>query len=161
MMKKFCFLLGSILLFLACEQGSTTTEVEASVTNDEVGDIASIIRNPVTADSDEVDTSQLAKMEFDTTTFNFGSVDPGAIVTHDFEFTNTGNVPLIISDVRSTCGCTVAEWPREPIPPGGTGEIPVRFDTKNKKGIQSKPVTITANTFPAKTVLYLNGRVEE
>ena len=162
-MMKFVLITCTAFLLLACEQTSGST-TEAETTTEETtpaGDIASMIRNPVTADSEQVDSTTVAKLEFGDNTHNFGWVDEGAVVKHDFEFTNTGTVPLVISDVRSTCGCTVAEWPREPIAPGGTGKIPVQFDTKNKKGVQSKPITITANTLPAKTILYLNGRINE
>ena len=98
-------------------------------------------------------------MAFEEKAFDFGEVDAGAVLKHTFSFTNTGAVPLIIGDVRSTCGCTVADWPRHPILPGKVGKIPVSFDTKNKNGRQSKPITITANTYPNKTVIYMNGRV--
>ncbi|MEL6658582.1 MAG: DUF1573 domain-containing protein [Bacteroidota bacterium] len=160
-MRTFFFLVGSLFLLCACEQTAATSTLENDEATVEAGEIASIIRNPVTAQTEELDTTLIAEMTFDNETHNFGMVDQGAIITHDFKFTNTGTVPLVISDVRSTCGCTVADWPREPIAPGGEGSIPVRFDTKNKSGIQSKPVTITANTLNAKTNLFLNGRVEE
>ena len=159
-MRSLLFLAGSLLVLFACNQPTVNTDVVADDSSLEAGEIASIIRNPVTAQTEEVDTTLIAEMTFEEETHNFGIVDQGAIITHDFKFSNTGTVPLVISDVRSTCGCTVADWPREPIPPGGTGKIPVRFDTKNKSGIQSKPVTITANTLRAKTNLFLNGRVE-
>lgn len=160
-MSKFLGLFTIICCFWACGQQADSSEVAVVAEETEPGDIASIIRNPITADTEQIDTSQLAKLAFDETRHNFGTVKEGAIVNHEFVFSNDGSVPLIISDVRSTCGCTVADWPREPIPPGGTGTIPVRFDTKKKVGVQSKPVTITANTLPAKTNLFLNGRVEE
>ncbi|RME94384.1 MAG: DUF1573 domain-containing protein [Bacteroidetes bacterium] len=121
--------------------------------------VADIIRNPVSARSEHIDTTRLARLTFTTDRYNFGEVDAGAVITHIFTFTNTGSVPLVISDVRTTCGCTVADYPRDPIPPGGSGEIEAKFDTKNKTGRQSKPITITANTYPAKTHIYLDGYV--
>ena len=160
-MSKFLTTMVFLSLLWACDQQGANQEAATSAEETEVGEIASIIRNPITADSDQIDTSELAKMEFDTTAHNFGTVKTGDVINHEFFFTNEGSVPLIISDVRSTCGCTVADWPREPIAPGDGGSIPVRFDTKNKSGFQSKPVTITANTLPAKTNLFLNGKVEE
>lgn len=160
-MSKFLTLIIVLCGFWACNQQAANPEVAVTADEPEVGDIASIVRNPITADSEQIDTSLLAVMTFDTTAHHFGTVQQGDIINHEFIFTNSGTVPLIISDVRSTCGCTVADWPREPIAPGGTGSIPVRFDTTNKSGFQSKPVTITSNTLPAKTNLFLNGRVEE
>lgn len=160
-MSKFFALIAVLSCFWACGQQAAKPEVAAAAEETAEGEIASIIRNPITADSEQIDTTRLAKLAFEETRHNFGTVEEGAIVNHEFAFTNEGTVPLIISDVRSTCGCTVADWPREPIEPGGSGVIPVRFDTKNKTGIQSKPVTITANTLPSKVNLFLNGRVEE
>jgi hypothetical protein len=122
------------------------------------GKISSIIRSPINSDG-TVDTSNVAKMTFETSTFDFGEVKEGEIVKHVFKFTNTGKVPLIINNARSTCGCTVPKWPREAIPPGASGEIAVDFNTKAKVGDQEKPITISANTFPANTQLYLKGFV--
>jgi hypothetical protein len=119
---------------------------------------ADIIRSPVTANQ-PLDTSNVAKITFSEETFDFGEVNEGETVAHDFLFTNTGKAPMIISNARSTCGCTVPEWPREPIPPGGTGVISVRFDTNGRPDKQSKPVTITANTYPATSRVYIKGFV--
>ncbi|MCB0639374.1 MAG: DUF1573 domain-containing protein [Lewinella sp.] len=142
----------------ACESGEGVGKsIEGIATDGE--SISAIVRNPVTANQTEVDTSQLARFAFAETIADFGEIDEGGTVTHTFEFTNTGAVALLISDVRSTCGCTVADWPRQPIPPGERGAIEARFDTKNKPGRQSKPVIITANTFPAQTKVYLEGFV--
>ena len=93
--------------------------------------------------------------------FNFGSVVTGDKVEKDFQFTNEGKVPLLITDARATCGCTVPDWPDTPIAPGEKGVISVVFDTKNKSGRQVKPITITANTYPSTTELRLVGQVEK
>ncbi|HIB78103.1 MAG TPA: DUF1573 domain-containing protein [Flavobacteriales bacterium] len=91
--------------------------------------------------------------------FDFGTLEDGDKVEHIFKFTNTSNNPLTISNARGSCGCTVPEWPKEPIAPGGTGEIKVKFDSKGKKGKQSKTVTLTANTIPANTLLTITSDV--
>ena len=98
-------------------------------------------------------------MAFDESVFNFGSVTEGEIITHTYSFKNTGSEPLIVSDARGTCGCTVPSKPTAPIAPGETGEITVRFDTRNKVGERQQKVTITANTDPAQTVISLDGTV--
>ncbi len=159
-MLKNMLLIAVVLLMVACNDSTVAKNVNDQGTLVE-GGIAEIIRNPVTADQEEVDTSKVAKITFSEPTYEFSRVDAGAVVTHEFSFINNGKVPLIISDVRSTCGCTVADWPKTPIAPGAGGVIPVRFDTKNKNGNQNKPITITANTVPAKTIVYLNGQVDE
>ncbi|MEZ4983043.1 MAG: DUF1573 domain-containing protein [Saprospiraceae bacterium] len=91
--------------------------------------------------------------------FEFGTVDEGEIVTYTFKFTNTGNEPLIISNAKGSCGCTVPKWPREPIAPGGEGEVAVEFNSKGKKGARTQKVTLTANTNPPQSFLTLKGNV--
>jgi hypothetical protein len=106
-----------------------------------------------------VPTGPLTSMQFDELEFDFGTVKAGEKVVHKYKFKNTGKEPLIISNAKGSCGCTVPSWPKEPIPVGGTGEIEVQFDSKGKKDAQSKRVTITANTDPAQTFLTIKGNV--
>ena len=106
-----------------------------------------------------VPTGPTTKMTFEESTYNFGSVTEGEKVEHIYKFKNTGNDPLIISNAQGSCGCTVPQWPREPIAPGKSSEIKVVFDSKGKAGKQSKTVTITANTEPATTTITINGEV--
>lgn len=120
--------------------------------------ISAIIRNPATANQ-PLDTVNVAKLTFEYEEFDFGSVKEGEEVTHHFRFRNTGKVPLLITDARSSCGCTVPTWPREPVAPGQGGEIKVVFNTLNKSGQQRKEVAITANTYPAQNTVFLSGKV--
>lgn len=77
---------------------------------------------------------------------DFGNIVQGDKVEHTFSFTNTGNEPLIITNVQVSCGCTTPKgWPRDPIPPGASGEITVSFNSAGKMGIQNKPVTLVTN----------------
>lgn len=119
---------------------------------------AAMVRIPLTPEGNP-DMEKLAVIEFDSTIFRFGIVDEGTVVEHTYGFTNTGKTALILYDARSSCGCTVPEFPKEPIPPGETGRIMVRFNTDNKTGQQVKTVTIKANTFPAETKLTVAGEV--
>lgn len=158
MMKSFFF---SSLLILSLGCGGTSTSQEGGIVETPSdGDIsvADIIRNPISANG-MVDSSKVAKMVFEETTFEFGTIDEGEVVKHVFKFKNEGTVPLLISSARSTCGCTVPKWPREPIAPGEGGEISIRFNSDGKKNKQTKPVTINANTLPAETKLYIKGHV--
>ncbi len=100
-------------------------------------------------------------MKFKEDAHNFGKIKEGEKVTYDFEFTNNGKTPLIISDAVATCGCTVPEWPKNPIAPGAIGKINVVFNSAGKGGLQDKVVTITANTIPAETKIHLIGEVEK
>lgn len=152
------FIFFTALLF-SC-QGENTQTSEKSV--DEIkaeGKISSIIRNPVTA-NEPTDTVNVAKMVFEETSYNFGEIEEGEIVNHTYKFTNTGTVPLLISNARSTCGCTVPVWPKDPVAPGESGELKVEFNSKGKKNTQKKPVTITANTYPSSTKVFLEGYVK-
>ncbi len=99
-------------------------------------------------------------IEYESDKFNFGVVDEGEVVKHMFKFKNTGKEPLVISNAKGSCGCTVPTWPKEPVPPGGIGEIKVEFNSKGKPGPQSKRVTVTANTNPSETYLEISGEVK-
>ncbi|MEL6987767.1 MAG: DUF1573 domain-containing protein [Bacteroidota bacterium] len=112
-----------------------------------------------TAQSDS--DSPVAEIEFDESSFDFGTISSGEKVGHVFTFTNTGDVPLVIVNAKGSCGCTVPFFPKVPIMPGESSEIEVEFDSKNKYGMQSKRVTITANTEPVNIFLTMKGEVEK
>ncbi|MBC9813111.1 DUF1573 domain-containing protein [Crocinitomicaceae bacterium CZZ-1] len=99
------------------------------------------------------------KIEFKKDTHDYGDIKYAADGTCTFEFKNTGNAPLIISNAKGSCGCTVPEWTKEPINPGKTGVITVKYDTK-RPGAINKSVTITSNAVnePNK-VLRIKGNV--
>lgn len=105
-------------------------------------------------------TGKTTTVKFDEMSYDWGKLKEGEKMTHLFKFKNTGTNDLIISDARGSCGCTVPEWPKEPIKPGKGGEIKVVFDSAHKSGPQSKTVTINANTEPASIVLMIKGTVE-
>ena len=77
--------------------------------------------------------------------YEFGDIIQGDVIEHVFEFKNSGNAPLILQDVKTTCGCTVPEWPRAPLPPGATAELRVKFNSTGKVGIQNKVITVISN----------------
>ena len=91
--------------------------------------------------------------------FDFGTIEEGTIVEHDFKFTNTGDADLLIEIATGSCGCTVPEWPAQPIKPGETGNIHVTFNSKEKEGDQRVDVTIVANTKDLVTEIILTGKV--
>lgn len=100
-----------------------------------------------------------ASIEFEQQEFNFGTITQGEKVKNVFVFTNTSETPLIIYNAKGSCGCTVPEWPREPILPGESSQLMVVFDSKGKKGNTAKRVTITANTEIPNTYLTLKGTI--
>ena len=106
-----------------------------------------------------VTSDKQAAIKFDKEEHDFGSLLQGEVVSYSFHFTNTGNMPLIISEVGSSCGCTVGDYPREPIAPGKTGQIKVTYDSAGHHGFQSRVLTVMSNTIPAKTTLRIKGKV--
>ena len=93
--------------------------------------------------------------------YNFGKVSEGEIVSYNYRFKNTGSKPLIVTNVSASCGCTVPEKPEQPIQPGETGFIKVKFDSKNRVGNAHKTVTVSSNAEPAFPELLLTGEVLE
>lgn len=101
-----------------------------------------------------------AKIEFKSDTVDYGEIAKGSDGVRVFEFTNTGNADLIISDVKSSCGCTVPEKPKDPIAPGKTGQIKVKYDT-NRVGPIRKTVTVYSNADEPIKALKIKGEVLE
>jgi hypothetical protein len=102
------------------------------------------------------------EMSFEKMEYDFGTVKEGKQVRYTYKFKNTGDKNLILINVQGSCGCTVPEeWPKNPIEPGGTGEIKVVFDSQNRVGNVRKNVRVEANTNPSLNVLTLTGVVTE
>lgn len=99
------------------------------------------------------------KFEFKDTQHNFGKVEEGTRASHDFVFTNTGKEPLILTNVKASCGCTTPSWPREPILPGKTGTIKVVYNSKGRPGKFNKSITISSNASEPMKVVYIRGEV--
>ena len=161
-MKYYPIFFGIIALVLPACNNETTGTPEKTVEEirlESTDDPMAIIRNPVTADG-PVDTVNVARMTFVETDFEFGSVPEGTVVKHEFKFSNTGSVPLVINNARSTCGCTVPTWPKEPVSPGSEGIISIEFNSEGRPGRQEKPITITANTYPMDTRVFIRGNVD-
>ena len=138
-MRKFISII-SVIFLTAC--GSQVSDLELRVAKLET-EIASMRKG---VGSTIVPAGAFPKFTFEQEEHNFGQIRDGDIVSHTFRFTNSGEAPLIISKATAACGCTVPQWPKQPIPAGGSGEIQVQFDSSNKPGMQNKVVTITANT---------------
>ncbi len=99
-----------------------------------------------------------AKIEFKAETIDYGTIEKGADGVRVFEFTNTGDEPLIISNVKSSCGCTVPSKPKDPIMPGDTGEIKVKYDTNRVNPIR-KTITVMSNAETPTVALKIKGLV--
>ena len=118
---------------------------------------ADIIRIPVAGE--KIDTATAAKIKFEATVYDFGTAKKGDQIKHVYKFQNTGKSPLLISDIRTTCGCTVPTWNKTPIEPGAKDELSINFNTEGKYDKQIKYITVVANTIPSETILTLSGIV--
>ena len=99
------------------------------------------------------------KIEFEKTEHDYGTIPQGGDGTTKFVFKNTGDAPLILSNVRSSCGCTVPKWPKDPISPGESAAIDVKYDTR-RPGNFSKTITVYSNTAESPIYLRIKGFVE-
>jgi len=101
---------------------------------------------------------KIAKIEFETTVIDYGTIEKGADGIRVFKFKNTGDAPLVVSAVKSSCGCTVPKKPEAPILPGEDGEIQVKYDTKRVNPIR-KTITVTSNADTPTVALKIKGNV--
>lgn len=147
-MKQLIFFLSffSILLFAGCEH-----QKEKKLSSD-------LVSNPKSAESD--DLADLPVIHFEKTTHDFGELMEGERVSYIFKFTNKGKEDLIISDVSTSCGCTVASFPKDPLKPGEEGKLEVVFDSKGERGYQSKSITVLTNSQPNKSILFVQAVVK-
>ena len=146
------FLSFIALVFLASCNNQSQTADSATDTLSNNGAINANV-------SPAVDAANAAAFKFEKDSYDFGQIKEGEKVSYTFSFVNVGKEPLIITGATATCGCTVPEYPNEPIAPNAEGKISVSFDSKGKAGMQNKVITITANTVPATTELHMIGDV--
>lgn len=99
------------------------------------------------------------EFSFKEETYDFGDITEGDVVEHVFAFTNTGDAPLVIQDAKASCGCTIPNKPEQPVAPGETSEIGVKFNSSGKSGVVKKAITLTANTDPTVTQLYITANI--
>lgn len=147
-----CAMPALLVFFTGCQLTDYSEEQNTEVTTENLNFPASGYEN--------VDPDELPRITFDSTNLSIGHIVQGARVEKTYTFTNTGGSPLVITDVRSSCGCTVGkDWPKEPIAPGTGGSISVTFDSNGQSGRQEKTITVVANTTPPSTLLTLTGEV--
>ncbi|MCB0792365.1 MAG: DUF1573 domain-containing protein [Flavobacteriales bacterium] len=109
----------------------------------------------------EVDNRPKTNVAFPNMEHDFGNVMQDSENHYTFAFTNTGKEPLVIENAQGSCGCTVPSYPKEPIPPGGKGNIDVVYKPGKQENQQQKTVTVTANTEPKQTVLRIKAFVKK
>ena len=161
---KYLSLLAFVfaLAMVSCKSDTATTaDTNLATPNAPTTAVAT----PNTPAAPAVPVGPTTTVQFAENAYDFGEVMDGEKVEHVYKFTNSGSEPLVISNAKGSCGCTVPAWPKEPIPPGETGELMVRFDSKGKGRVggaaQTKTVTITANTVPPDTRIKIKGKVNK
>ena len=140
----------SVLAFTSCEEKNPTAKIKtANLEQAQKRDQSISVGAPI--------------VQFDRKVHDFGTVKDGAIIETVFTLTNKGKSDLVITDAKTTCGCTVPSWPKnKPIKPGETTEIRVQFNTAGKGGgRQSKDVTLFTNTAIGREVVTLKGVVKK
>jgi hypothetical protein len=132
-----------VLFFSACQQKSN-------------GLSSDIVKNSASAQGD---SNLKPIMTFEKTEHDFGDIMQGEVVVYSFKFTNTGNADLIISGARTSCGCTVSDYPRDPVKPGQSAYVKVKFDSEGKSGKNYKTITLSTNCTPSEVVLTIKANV--
>jgi hypothetical protein len=143
-MKKFLLpaLLGVALIATSCKDNNTENNVSNAATDAQTATATSNGNNAQSLTSQNT-SGKYPVMTFDKTEHDFGRIPQGTNVEHLFTFTNTGDAPLIISDAKGSCGCTVPSFTKEPIQPGQKGELLVHF---NGTGSNQRNVTVNITT---------------
>lgn len=154
-MKKLILSLSiPAMFFVACEEKHEPENRDLLSTD--------LVHNPRTAEgTDSAALNALAVMDFKDTVKDFGTIKQGEVANFEFEFTNSGKSPLVISNASGSCGCTVADFPREPIIPGKSAAIKVQFSSAGKEGHQEKSVALTTNSNRGTHILYIKGDVKK
>jgi hypothetical protein len=162
MKKLVCFL--AIALAVACKD-SASSKIDPNATDiapanpEAVGTPAANIGGPEVAATPTAPNAKTTEMTFTEREHDFGKINEGDKVTYKFAFKNTGESDLVITSAKGSCGCTVPEYPKEPVRPGDSGEIKVSFDSHGKPGEQHKSVTINANTASGTEKLQITASV--
>ena len=118
-----------------------------------------LIERPTSVNSDSHSLHSLGYMQFEDTLHNFGRIHEGEILAYEFSFVNSGNKDLLISEAKASCGCTVPEYPHQPIRKGEQGSVKVTFNSQGKRGYNEKSVILYTNGNPSSYTLYIQAEV--
>jgi Protein of unknown function (DUF1573) len=152
---RICITYLAVLIFLF--SFSNCNQKEKSPLVPDNGLNPDLVKNPESASGEN--NANVPVFSFEREIYNFGMITEGDKVSYSFTFENTGKSDLVISNAQASCGCTVAEFPKEPIPPGKRSSINVVFNSTGKNGYQRKDIEIKANTIPNVKKLTLTGMV--
>jgi len=157
-MKKLLIIasfLSFTMFWTACEKTEDEMEEISEVTDAESPEATEENTDNPNASPD----MPVSTVAFEEENHNFGKIQEGTLAEHVFKFKNTGENPLVIKNVKPSCGCTASEWTKEPITPGGDGFIKIGFDSNGKVGTQNKSVTVELNIGERVKTLTFQGEV--
>ena len=146
-MKKITIICIAILSFvvISCKENASSkikaTNLESAKERDAIINLGAAI------------------IEFDKTEFDFGTINEGDVVDGVFKITNAGKVDLLITNAKASCGCTVPVWPKEAIKPGESADLKVSFNSRGKRGVQNKSITLQTNTEKVTETLRVKGTI--
>jgi hypothetical protein len=145
---KYNFLILFILTisFIGCKKNNTIS--------------SDIVNNPASLENNKVSASN-AIIKFETTEHDFGDIMEGEKVSYSFKFNNVGKNDLVITSVSTTCGCTVTDFPKDPLKPGESGTIEVTFNSSGRSGKQVKVITVATNANPSMSQLTIKANVRK
>lgn len=147
-MKKISIIVAvvfSAIAFVSCAKEKASSKIKKE--------------NLLKAEKRDSNFTGAAEISFDKEVYDFGTVNEGDVVEHDFLVTNSGKSDLIITNAKASCGCTVPTWPKEAIAPGESAGVKVKFNTSGKPNKQSKTITLTTNTAKGIETVKITGMV--
>jgi hypothetical protein len=148
-MKSFFYVIVILsIFFTSCKSGSSDKNTQLST---------DLVTNNNSATGDNKGGGP--KFQFNQEEHDFGKIIEGEKVMFSFKFKNVGTSDLLISSANGSCGCTIPEYPKNPIGPGKEGKIDVTFNSEGKKGFQNKTITLIANTQPNTFVLKIKATI--
>ncbi len=148
----------TILLTVAFFAVFTVSAQISTAKNKEVKPVQKKEVKQAPAATEKADNPDAPTIKFEKTTHDYGTIEQHANGNCEFKFTNEGKEPLILTNVRSSCGCTVPTWPREPILPGQSKVIKVKYDTK-RLGVINKTIHVYSNATTPSVTLRIKGKV--
>jgi hypothetical protein len=147
-MRTFILLFVTVFLFSCTEKKSTKASTD-------------LVNIEASADSSSNHKKNgTAKIQFEKMLHDFGYITQGEIVEYEFIFTNTGDADLLIASATASCGCTIPDYPKEPINPGKQGKIKIKFNSELRLDKFLKEIYVTANTEPLVTTIQITGVIK-
>lgn len=147
----------AVLAFTGCKKQESADQLVVNETAPQTETPAVVSQDELMKEAQSKPLTNLALSE---DRFDFGKIKKGESVSHDYTVTNTGKNPLIISQVKPGCGCTAPDYTKEPILPGKTGKITLKFDSTNFDGIVNKQAEVYANVEKAPIVIYFTADIQ-